>query len=727
MKRTLIRLSTALAVCFASTAAFAQDTSLSDEPVWHLEPGDRPYLTSGYDEQGMAYNPVTGHLLLVHGRDGNESIHVLDASDGAEVGELSIEGISGGVRLLRKIRVDADGVIYAGNLTGNSRQDPYKIYRWEDEDADPVVVYEGDPSDGVSGALTRYGDNLSIRGTGQATEIVVVPDFWDQTLDAVRVVSRLTFDESGETLEVEPIEYDTPTTFGLGVDFGPGETFWGNRAGQPLREFDFDGNVLRVFGGSVFAGGISPIRIDVDRDLLAGLVAGSSDVYLYRLSTLSEDTFNAPLAVRNFHSGNASIEGTGELAFSETRLFVLGTNNGIAAFELVEPADPEPVEPGDLYWTNGSDLRTADLANGGARNVVAGLSRPIGVALDAAAGHVYWAEDQGNRIMRSGLDGMEITPLVTDRTLPQFLVIHPEENRMYWTQWTQGLFAADLDGNDIVHLIDQDTNQTSGLTLDTETGELYMASAGNGELFRIDSDGGGLTTVTTFTAGVYGLAFDSADKILYASNFNTGTILRYAIDTGTIETIFDGLQEPLGITLSSDGGTLYWVERIGGRVKSGPSDGSQAPEILVEGETSPFGISLLAPAEGETFAEWVINQGIPEGMRGPSDDPDGDGIPNLLEYALGLNPLAPDLGGLPAGAIETVDATSYLTLTVNRNPLATGLTWIVEVSDDLLDWQSGDEAVTVIETTAATLKVRDNVPSDSVLRRFIRLRVVHED
>ncbi len=723
MKALPIVILAALTAILAVPAASGQDYSLSETPAWHLQPGDRTYLTTAYDEQGLAYNPQTGHLLLVHGRDGAESVHIIDAADGAAVGELSVADVSGGTRMLRKIAVDSEGVIYAGNLTTNSRQNPYRIYRWADEDADPEVVYEGDPSNGVTGALTRYGDNLSLRGSGQDTELLVLPDHFDQSLQVVRVAARLTFDESGSTLAGEFSEYETATSFGLGVDFGPGETFWGTRAGQPLREFAFAGNVLRTFGGSVFASSVSPIRIDVERDLLAGVAAGTSDLYLYRLSELSEGSFNAPLAVRNFHTGNASVEGTGEIAFSPDRVFALSTNNGIAAFDLVEPTEPEPVEPGDLYWTNSSTVRTADLVDGNPRNVMEGLSRPIGVSVDSAAGHVYWAEDQGNRIVRSRVDGTEVTVLLTDRSLPQFLVVHPDEGRMYWTQWTQGLFAADLDGGNVAHLIDQDTNQTSGLTLDTETGELYMASAANGEIFRVDGSGDGLTSVTTLSGGVYGLAFDSAAKVLYATNFNTGTLQRHDVDSGTTETVYDGLQQPLGITLSTDGGTLYWVERVEGRVKSAPADGSATPEILASGETSPFGIALRSAPAGETFEQWVIAQGVPEGLRGPEDDPDGDGVPNLVEFGLGLSPLVSSRDQLPRPAFEVVDGEPHLSLAAARNPLAVGVSWVVEVSGDLLEWRSGGADITVLEDSPDLLHVRDNTPAGEAGRRFIRLRI----
>ena len=43
---------------------------------------------------------------------------------------------------------------------------------------------------------------------------------------------------------------------------------------------------------------------------------------------------------------------------------------------------------------------------------------------------------------------------------------------------------------------------------------------------------------------------------------------------------------------------------------------------------------------GQTgFQQWVAGQSFPAGQGGPNDDPDGDGIRNAFEYALGSNPL----------------------------------------------------------------------------------------
>lgn len=124
------------------------------------------------------------------------------------------------------------------------------------------------------------------------------------------------------------------------------------------------------------------------------------------------------------------------------------------------------------------------------------------------------------------------------------------------------------------------------------------------------------------------------------------------------------------------------------------------------------------------FASWQAAQGFATEEEGAIHaDPDGDGIRNVVEYALGLNALSPDRSSLPLGAVENVGGENFLTLAVNRNTEATDAVLTVEVSSDLVIWDSGESHTTVISDTADLLKVRDNTPLTGAGKRFIRLNV----
>jgi hypothetical protein len=107
--------------------------------------------------------------------------------------------------------------------------------------------------------------------------------------------------------------------------------------------------------------------------------------------------------------------------------------------------------------------------------------------------------------------------------------------------------------------------------------------------------------------------------------------------------------------------------------------------------------------------------------------PAGDGVPNLIKYALGLNPSIPATAAqLPSGGIQPDGGTNYLTLTVNRAAQPSDITYIVEVSSNLLGgWISGPPNTVTLTNTTTQLMVRDNTPVPAATERFIRLRVTN--
>lgn len=128
-----------------------------------------------------------------------------------------------------------------------------------------------------------------------------------------------------------------------------------------------------------------------------------------------------------------------------------------------------------------------------------------------------------------------------------------------------------------------------------------------------------------------------------------------------------------------------------------------------------------------------------EGDAADDADPDGDGLPNLLEYALRRDPLAPD----SAGAVtlgQSSSATKRLALTFARRADA-GLVYTVEATDDLAGgvWErvffstgiadstgyaAGTSGVnSVIGNADDTYEAWDNVIISARARRFLRLTV----
>jgi uncharacterized repeat protein (TIGR01451 family) len=95
-----------------------------------------------------------------------------------------------------------------------------------------------------------------------------------------------------------------------------------------------------------------------------------------------------------------------------------------------------------------------------------------------------------------------------------------------------------------------------------------------------------------------------------------------------------------------------------------------------------------------------------------------NGMPNLLNYALGLNPLVPTNNPV-VGDIDT----GYLRLTVPRNPSAADISFHVELTGILAPSSWSTNGITVDTDTPALLRVHANAPVASSAGGFMRLRV----
>jgi len=138
---------------------------------------------------------------------------------------------------------------------------------------------------------------------------------------------------------------------------------------------------------------------------------------------------------------------------------------------------------------------------------------------------------------------------------------------------------------------------------------------------------------------------------------------------------------------------------------------------------------LTAPYQLWRQANFTSAELTNSSISGDLADPDGDGIPNLMEYALGLNPKVPDLSGLPIASVQNLECTNYLTIAYKQVLYNTDISYTVQVSSDLVTWNSGPGFTAPIGPPVdngngtETWTVQDTVPFDSTSARFIRLKI----
>jgi hypothetical protein len=356
--------------------------------IWSLAPGDRPYLTTDYNQYGLAFNPATSNLLVVSTDTGYPYVAVLDALTGADKTNLDVSAIAGsGKSSLHKIGVADDGVVYACNEMHVSATTPFLLYRWDDDSGSNVatVAFQGDPL-AKNDPNDWAGLTLGVRGAGTNTQILLG--------SYSNSVSILTTTDGTNFVANEIKVATAPARFArLGLCFGAGNTFWAKSyagdAGGPLLSLvqynlaaGTGTNLYSKSSGLPTSSSITTIGYDDTLKLLAGIGTdtGRDSVQVFDVSNLVAGPQMRDQEL--FPTGNSSIEQNGAVAFglAGTYLFALAENNGIMAFRInakygnfkiltVIPATGSVTLTWEAVSTVQYQVQRAVTANGGWTNV----------------------------------------------------------------------------------------------------------------------------------------------------------------------------------------------------------------------------------------------------------------------------------------------------------------------------------------------------------------------
>jgi hypothetical protein len=150
---------------------------------------------------------------------------------------------------------------------------------------------------------------------------------------------------------------------------------------------------------------------------------------------------------------------------------------------------------------------------------------------------------------------------------------------------------------------------------------------------------------------------------------------------------------------------------------------------------SPFSTATFTPSLG--YYDWQQSFTWSASTSLPNTDPNQNGVPNLLEYALDLNPLSLTPPTLPAvGWDSNTPDGPWLTFTYRHNLKAQDLTYEILSSEDLQTWSvlNIDEISTFSDILDANPDgdgsselIRIRTLTDPALNKlFLRLRVTRE-
>ena len=300
----------------------------------------------------------------------------------------------------------------------------------------------------------------------------------------------------------------------------------------------------------------------------------------------------------------------------------------------------------------------------------------------------------------------------------------------------------------------------SGIAVDSGT-NLYVADRMN-SVIRKMTVSGGIWTVTTIggtgrvtgTAGGIGAAAQFSnpysiavtnDGTLFVADSNNqriylgavmqpptitsaltasgteGLAFNYAITATNAPASFNASGAATGLTINTYTGLISGTPNVSGTFALGIS----ASNIAGTG-TATLTLSLLpTPYQAWQSLMFTPDQLANSSISGDTASPAGDGISNLMKYALGMNPNVPYSGTapqIPFAGVGTSGSNQYLTLTFTGT--ATDVTYSVQATSDLTGtWTTLYSSVPGIAPGPQTIS--DTVPMTSATKRFMRLQVSH--
>lgn len=220
-----------------------------------------------------------------------------------------------------------------------------------------------------------------------------------------------------------------------------------------------------------------------------------------------------------------------------------------------------------------------------------GRKFPDGLAIDAAAGHLYWT-NMGNfkandgSILRSDLDGSHVVTIVPSggTFTPKQLQLDKVSRKLYWSD-REGMrvMRANFDGSEIETLVDTSQGDERpgadarkwcvGIAVDPTGGKFYWTQKGG------DNAGGGRICRANIDVPPGQTAANRTD----------------------IEVLYKDLPEPIDLELDTHNRMMYWTDRgdppSGNTVNRAPMDATpggarRAPEILFSHLMEGIGLAL---------------------------------------------------------------------------------------------------------------------------------------
>jgi DNA-binding beta-propeller fold protein YncE len=254
---------------------------------------------------------------------------------------------------------------------------------------------------------------------------------------------------------------------------------------------------------------------------------------------------------------------------------------------------------------------------------------------------IFFLDLGGGRVLSANPDGSDLQTLVSEgRKLPDGLAVDVAAGHLYWSNMGNpkandgSIFRSDLDGRNMTTIVAPGGTFTAKqLQIDKPNGKLYWCDREGMRVMRANLDGSKIETLVDTSQGdprpgadpnkwCVGVAVDTVAGKLYwtqkgGDNAGQGCIRRANIEIPRgqtpanrtdIELLYDKLPEPIDLDLDLETRLLYWTDRgdppRGNTVNRAPLDAPQGrrppPEIVFSNLMEGIGLAL-DPKHGRMF------------------------------------------------------------------------------------------------------------------------------
>ena len=247
-------------------------------------------------------------------------------------------------------------------------------------------------------------------------------------------------------------------------------------------------------------------------------------------------------------------------------------------------------------------------------------------------GRLFFLDIADGRILSANPDGTDKKVVVTNCPLPDGIVVDPKAGHIYWTNMSNlkqndgSIERADLDGKNRTTIVPAGGTFTpKQLQLEKKSGKLYWCDREGMRVMRCNLDGSNIETLVDSSKGdsrpgpdatkwCVGIAVDSGRGQIYwtqkgPDDAGLGRMFRANIEIpkgetaanrSDIETLFEGLPEPIDLELDLTKRLIYWTDRgdapRGNTVNRAPMDAESkkrfAPDILLTHLMEGIGIAI---------------------------------------------------------------------------------------------------------------------------------------